>query len=348
MAVYDYRESSAGAWKAPRGNPKVARRRSHAPVASARAWPGPRAPLRPGGALMGPCPAYHRRAMATRRLLIPLSCARGRQPAEREPPSSAGKAAAGPRPAPAAAKACLGSGRGSGGHAGRPPVRRHLSETAPQPARPSVAAPPAPGVASSPQAAVAQAEAVSWIASQVNSAAVIGCYPAMCASLQEQGVSASRLVPLGSGMSGILGTNVIVDSPPPSTKARRIGTPPRLSRASVLAAPDRGPRGDAGRGSGLSVRPAHRSAAPARARALSCSGTRASDSAPPTPRRLAAGTVDSRLLATLAALSSQFKLRVTGVRRLLPRRAAVLTGRSLLPVTAAGTAQPCSRRREPR
>ena len=34
----------------------------------------------------------------------------------------------------------------------------------------------------------AQAEAVAWIAGQVSNAAMVGCYPVMCAALQAQGV----------------------------------------------------------------------------------------------------------------------------------------------------------------
>lgn len=184
-----------------------------------------------------------------------------------------------------------------------------LSKTAPQPVRPPVAAHPAARNASLPLSAVAQAEAVSWIASQVDSAAIIGCYPAMCASLQEQGVSASRLVPLGSGMSGILGTNVIVT---PATVDK--------SQADLYA-----PALIAGFGSGGSrievrgVMPggaaAYQSALRADLRARESAGAQllrnprvrfsAADASP-----LATGAVDSRLLATLAALSSQFKLRV--------------------------------------
>jgi hypothetical protein len=184
-----------------------------------------------------------------------------------------------------------------------------LSKTGPQPVRSPVAAHPAARAASSPLSAAAEAEAVSWIASQVNSAAIIGCYPAMCASLQEQGVSASRLMPLGSGMSGILGANVIV-------------TPAAVdkSQADLYA-----PALIAGFGSGGSrievrgVMPggavAYQSALRTDLRARESAGAQllrnprvrfsAADAS-----RLAAGTVDSRLLVTLAALSSQFKLRV--------------------------------------
>ena len=39
----------------------------------------------------------------------------------------------------------------------------------------------------------AQAEAVAWIAGQVSNAAMVGCYPVMCAALQAQGVPAGGL-----------------------------------------------------------------------------------------------------------------------------------------------------------
>src|ERR1700750_1506989 len=45
----------------------------------------------------------------------------------------------------------------------------------------------------------AQAEAVAWIDGQVSDAAMVGCYPVICAALQAQGVPAGRLVPLPPG-----------------------------------------------------------------------------------------------------------------------------------------------------
>jgi len=84
-----------------------------------------------------------------------------------------------------------------------------FSRVAPQAVRPSVPKHPAAHRVSSPPVPAAQSEAAAWIASQVNGAAIIGCYPAMCVSLQTQGVSASRLVPLGSTVAGVRRADVI-------------------------------------------------------------------------------------------------------------------------------------------
>ncbi len=184
-----------------------------------------------------------------------------------------------------------------------------LSRAAPRAVRPSVSAHPAARGISSRPAATAQSEAAAWITSQVSSAAIIGCYPAMCASLQAQGVSASRLVPLGSTLTGVLRTDVIA----------------ALSSAGTRLVDHYAPALIASFGSGTSrieiraVAPAgaaaYQSALRADLYARKSAGSQllrnprirfsAADAAP-----LAAGEVDSRLLATLAALSSQFSLRV--------------------------------------
>src|SRR4029077_17752275 len=58
----------------------------------------------------------------------------------------------------------------------------------------------------------AQAEAVAWIASQVSNAAMVGCYPVMCAALQGQGVPAGRLVPVQPGSADQPRAQVVVTS----------------------------------------------------------------------------------------------------------------------------------------
>jgi hypothetical protein len=193
------------------------------------------------------------------------------------------------------------------------------SASAPRPARPSVRPsvserPPPPRAVSPPgPAAAAQSAAVAWITSQVSGTAVIGCYPAMCASLEAQGVSASRLVPLGSGMTGVL-------------KADVIATLPAVGEAGNSLVDQYAPALIASFGSGSSrieVRAVARTGAAAYQAALrSDLAARKSAAAQllRNPRlkftaadaaQLRAGVVDSRLLATLAALSTQFTLRVT-------------------------------------
>ena len=57
----------------------------------------------------------------------------------------------------------------------------------------------------------------------MSSAAIIGCYPALCASLQSQGVSASRLVPLGSRIcTGLLGADVVATHQMTSSRGKTL------------------------------------------------------------------------------------------------------------------------------
>jgi len=177
-------------------------------------------------------------------------------------------------------------------------------------ARPSVSAGPATRSVSPQPAAAAQSQAAAWIARQVSSAAIIGCYPAMCASLQSQGVSASQLMPLGSKMTGVLGTDVIATLPSDNMKLVDQYAPALIasfgSGSSLVEV-----RAVAAGGAA-----AYQSALRADLHARKSAGSqllrnprirfRAVDAT-----RLAAGEVDSRLLATLAGLSSQFTLRVT-------------------------------------
>jgi hypothetical protein len=176
--------------------------------------------------------------------------------------------------------------------------------------RPSVSTDPATRTVSPPPASAAQSQAVAWIASQVSSAAIIGCYPAICASLQSQGVSATRLIPLGSSLSGVLSTDVIATLP--SADARLVDRYAPALIASFGSGTSRVEIRAVAAGGAAAYQSALRADLQARKSAgsqlLRNSHLRftAIDAA-----RLAAGEVDSRLLATLAALSSQFTLRVT-------------------------------------
>ena len=193
---------------------------------------------------------------------------------------------------------------------------RTAPRAAPRVARPSVPSHPAarrvppPLTAAAAAAAAARSAAAAWVASQVDSAAIIGCDPAMCAALEAQAVSASRLVALGPTTAGVPGTDVIAT----------------LSSADKTLADHYAPALIASFGSGSSrieiraVAPggaaSYQSALRADLNARESAGTQllrnprirfsAADAA-----QLRAGQVDSRLLATLAALSSQFTLRVT-------------------------------------
>ena len=131
----------------------------------------------------------------------------------------------------------------------------------------------------------------------------------MCASLQAQGVDASRLVPLGSSMTGVLRADVIATLPSADERLVDQYAPALIasfgsggSRIEIRAvAPD----------GAVAYQSALRADLYARKSAGSqlLRNPRIKFSAVDATR-LVAGEVDSRLLATLAALSSQFTLQV--------------------------------------
>jgi hypothetical protein len=188
------------------------------------------------------------------------------------------------------------------------------SAAAPRTVRPAVskaavAKPaPSPDVAAR-AAAAAQSTAVSWMTSQVSSAAMIGCYPALCTALQVQGVSADRLVPLGSNMAGLLKTDVIATLPAADPGLVNQYAPAVIasfgSGAARIEIRAVAPAGAAAYRSALRADLQARQSAGAQLLRNSRIRFSAADAA-----RIRAGQVDSRLLATLAALSSQFPLRV--------------------------------------
>jgi hypothetical protein len=62
-------------------------------------------------------------------------------------------------------------------------------------------------------AAAARDQAATWIAGQVAADAIVACDPAMCAVLQQRGLSAGRLVVLGTSAADPLGADVIAATP---------------------------------------------------------------------------------------------------------------------------------------
>jgi hypothetical protein len=165
-----------------------------------------------------------------------------------------------------------------------------------------------PGTSSLATAAAAQA--VSWIISQVSGGAIIACDPAMCAALQARGVNASRLLPMQPGSDNPLDAGVVVTSSPTSRQLADEYAPAVIAsfgsgatRVDVRATE---PGGAAAYQSALRADLAARESAGAQLlRNWRIQFTR-QDAA-----QLRAGEVDSRLLATLAALSSQYSFRVT-------------------------------------
>jgi len=181
------------------------------------------------------------------------------------------------------------------------------------------------GLASSPSRAVrvpaadggppavatgAQAQAAAWIAGQVSGNAILACYPGMCAALQEQGVAAGRLMPLRSAAASPRGAAVLVTSPSAD------GQPAVRYAPALIASFGSG-------GNRVEVRaiepggvPAYRAALRADLAARSAAGSQLLRNSHirftgPGAAQLQAGEVDTRLLATLATLASQYSFRVT-------------------------------------
>jgi hypothetical protein len=166
------------------------------------------------------------------------------------------------------------------------------------------AGPPSP-------AARAQARAAAWIAGQVSGNAIVACDPGMCAALQEHGVAAGRLMPLRSAAASPLGASVLVTSRSITDQLAGRYAPALIAsfgsganRVEVRAV---GPGGVSAYRAALRADLAARQAAGAqllRNPHIRFTG--------PGAAQLRAGEVDTRLLATLAALASQYSFRVTG------------------------------------
>lgn len=158
-------------------------------------------------------------------------------------------------------------------------------------------------------AAMAQAQAAAWVAGQVNADAIIACDPAMCAALQAQGVTAGRLMPLQAGAANPHGASVMVTSASADSQLASTYAPAVIAtfgagnaRIDVRATE---PGGSAGYESALRADLAARKSAGAQLLKNSHIQFTTQDAA-----QLRAGAVDSRLLATLAALASQYAFRV--------------------------------------
>ena len=172
------------------------------------------------------------------------------------------------------------------------------------------AAAPAGGGSASDAAARVRSQAAAWMVGQVSASAIIACYPAMCAALQAQGVTAGRLMPLPTATASPVGASVLVTSPSAGSRPDDDYAPALIAsfgsgetRIDVRAAEPGGPAAyQATLRADLAAR---RSAGSQLLRNRRIQFT-APDAAP-----LRAGDVDSRLLATLAALASQHTFRVT-------------------------------------
>ncbi|HTW02802.1 MAG TPA: hypothetical protein VMF87_21030 [Streptosporangiaceae bacterium] len=174
-------------------------------------------------------------------------------------------------------------------------------------------APRTPGLAQVQAATAARLGAAAWVAAQVSHSAVVACDPAMCAALQTQGFPAGNLMTISPATSDPLGSTVIV-----ATAAVRSQFGSRLE--TVFA-----PTVIASFGSGsaqVDVRvyaagggPAYLSALRADLQTRQNLGRvllrNSRVSATPAARaELAAGQVDTRLLATIATLAGGGRVSV--------------------------------------
>ena len=170
---------------------------------------------------------------------------------------------------------------------------------------------PAAGAGPPSLTARAQGQAAAWIAGQVSGSAIVACYPGMCAALQEQGVAAGRLMPLRSAAASPRGAGVLVTSPPVSGQLAG-----RYAPALIASFGSGGTRVEV-RAVEPGGAPAYRAALRADLAARRAAGSQLLRNSRirftgPGAAQLRAGDVDTRLLATLAALASQYSFRVTG------------------------------------
>ena len=196
-----------------------------------------------------------------------------------------------------------------------------LQETVPSPS----ATPGSPnrgqgGAALGTSAAVGQ-RAAAWVAAQVSRDAIVACDPGTCPALQADGFPADNLLVLRSASADPLGSDVIV-----ATQAvrNRLGSRLRLVYApTVIASFGSG----ATRIDVLAVAPDGARAYRAEARSDQVARRAAGaelirnpriHAAAEAGRDLASGTVDSRLLITLAALATWHSLDILGFRGTAP------------------------------
>ncbi|MGH3288249.1 MAG: hypothetical protein ACRDPD_26800, partial [Streptosporangiaceae bacterium] len=194
-------------------------------------------------------------------------------------------------------------------------------------ARPSAAHPSAAPPAIAAPSPV-QAAAAAWIASQLSSGAIIGCDPAMCTALRARGVTAARLMPLKPGAPDPHGATVVVTSDPAATQYAPAVLASFGSGATLIDVRATEPGGAAAYQSALRADQTARMSAGSQLLRNNRIHFTAADAA-----QLRAGQVDARLLATLAALSSQYSLSVTAFGDASPGVAALFREAT---ITAAG------------
>jgi hypothetical protein len=88
-------------------------------------------------------------------------------------------------------------------------VRNSGPAPEPRPGR-ATSAPRTPGLAQVQAATAARLQAAAWVGAQVSHSAVVACDPAMCAALQARGFPSGNLMTIGPATSDPLGSTVIV------------------------------------------------------------------------------------------------------------------------------------------
>jgi hypothetical protein len=164
-------------------------------------------------------------------------------------------------------------------------------------------------------AAAARTAAAAWMGQQVAPAAIVACDPQMCAVLQSQGIPAGRLLLLGAGNAGPLGSDVIV-----STAAVREEFGSRLTSVYAPVALATFGSGSAqvavrvvaADGSAAYLRSLHADAAARRAVGALLLRNPHLRVSPAGRRALAAGQVDARLLSAIGALATPYHVDITG------------------------------------
>lgn len=162
-------------------------------------------------------------------------------------------------------------------------------------------------------AAADRQAAASWIAAQVDRAAIVACDPVMCSALAADGFPAANLIYVTSATTDPLGSEIVVSTEAVRTqfgsKLADVYAPAILasfgSGTASVAVRVMAPDGASAYLNGLSADMSARRSAGAqllRNPGLQVSGTARSD--------LASGQVDSRLLATLVNLTAQYRVRV--------------------------------------
>ena len=159
------------------------------------------------------------------------------------------------------------------------------------------------------QAATAiRQQAATWVTAQVSHSAVVSCDPAMCAALEARGFPSGDLMTLGSAASDPLGSAVIV-----ATAAVRSQFGSRLTSVyapTVIASFGSGSaridvRVYAPGGAAAYLAALRADQLSGRTSAACCSRNSRVSATPAARAQLAAGQVDTRLLAIIATLASQ-------------------------------------------